>query len=176
MKPRNKRCHYCKEVVNKPPSHTNKKHIFCNKSCYLTAIRNNRELTSNYRKVNMNFNCENCERPFTRRPHGKNIPKYCSINCAAKHRGKDQSGANHWNWKGGDTRYLRKVFERPRPEICDICGQKGKKRNGIVLDHDHKTNRIRGWLCSNCNTIIGLAHEDTKVLGSIIDYINENSL
>lgn len=33
---------------------------------------------------------------------------------------------------------------------CGICGQKpnGKK---LAVDHDHKTNEIRGLLCQHCN-------------------------
>jgi hypothetical protein len=86
-------------------------------------------------------------------------------------------GENHHNWKGRmDTRYLRKIAPRPKPEFCEICGQRGKKRNGITLDHDHKTGKFRGWLCSNCNTALGLVQENKETLQALIKYIeiNEN--
>lgn len=30
--------------------------------------------------------------------------------------------------------------------LCAICEQPG-----YVVDHDHKTNKVRGWLCAKCN-------------------------
>ncbi len=35
---------------------------------------------------------------------------------------------------------------------CVICGESGP----LVVDHDHKTNKIRGMLCTSCN--LGLGH------------------
>lgn len=35
--------------------------------------------------------------------------------------------------------------------MCAIC----KTRPPIVVDHNHKTNMIRGLLCNRCNTVLG---------------------
>lgn len=32
---------------------------------------------------------------------------------------------------------------------CQICGNVPKR--GLDQDHDHKTDRTRGWLCHRCN-------------------------
>ncbi|MFI2736620.1 endonuclease domain-containing protein [Streptomyces sp. NPDC018711] len=37
---------------------------------------------------------------------------------------------------------------------CAVCGQNGRR---LVLDHDHETGLVRGWLCSSCNTREGAA-------------------
>ena len=42
------------------------------------------------------------------------------------------------------------------------------------IDHDHTTLRVRGLLCSNCNTGIGLLQEDISILNKSIDYINKH--
>lgn len=34
---------------------------------------------------------------------------------------------------------------------CGICGATGE----LVLDHDHRTNYVRGWLCRSCNAWLG---------------------
>jgi hypothetical protein len=54
--------------------------------------------------------------------------------------------------------------------VCAIC----KKSMKLVVDHCHISGRIRGLLCSNCNTGIGLLREDTDILKSAIDYLNDD--
>ena len=41
----------------------------------------------------------------------------------------------------------------PIPEICPICAQPIGLRP--VLDHCHKTGKIRGWVCHPCNIGMG---------------------
>lgn len=121
------------------------------------------------------MNCINCLIEFV--PYSGKT-RYCSVKCAAIDRGMTIRGSSHWNWKGGrDARWLKKTVG-PRPGICDICKEPGKKRNGITLDHSHKTGKFRGWLCSNCNTTIGLVHEKIERLEAIKQYLinNENLL
>lgn len=44
---------------------------------------------------------------------------------------------------------------------CAICGVVPEKR--LVIDHDHKTGKVRGLICSRCN--IGLGHLGDDVAG-----------
>lgn len=41
------------------------------------------------------------------------------------------------------------------------------------IDHNHDTLVIRGLLCSNCNTGIGLLKEDEGIINSALKYINK---
>ena len=53
---------------------------------------------------------------------------------------------------------------------CAVCGEHfGDK---LVLDHDHKTGEWRGLLCNNCNTAIGLLHENPHKMMKAINYLN----
>lgn len=52
----------------------------------------------------------------------------------------------------------------PEGTKCELCGTTEK----IVFDHDHETEKFRGWLCDPCNRSIGLL--ETR-LGS--DYIEK---
>lgn len=57
--------------------------------------------------------------------------------------------------------------------VCAICGtSESDARKGVLdVDHDHQTGRIRGLLCSACNTAIGLLRDDPVLLASAIRYL-----
>ena len=53
---------------------------------------------------------------------------------------------------------------------CYICGKKPTKR-ALDIDHDHKTGKVRGLLCSNHNRGIGLLDDDISLLARAIQYL-----
>lgn len=57
---------------------------------------------------------------------------------------------------------------------CSCCGATSQERR-LCLDHCHATGKIRGVLCNNCNTALGLVHESTDVLYNLIKYIGDTS-
>jgi hypothetical protein len=61
--------------------------------------------------------------------------------------------------------------------LCAICSkpEPQKRRRGVLsLDHCHKTGKIREALCSRCNTMLGYANDDTKLLRSAIKYLSKH--
>ena len=50
---------------------------------------------------------------------------------------------------------------------CVICGNNEK----LVVDHDHKTGKVRGILCNNCNTGLGMLQDNPKLLLRAISYL-----
>lgn len=60
--------------------------------------------------------------------------------------------------------------------VCDICkiASPGKTRASFSIDHDHKTGKIRGLLCSGCNTAIGLMYESKETLANAIKYLEKH--
>lgn len=55
---------------------------------------------------------------------------------------------------------------------CLICGiHKDNTGRRLYVDHCHETKKIRGLLCSNCNTILGMSKDNIKVLKSAITYL-----
>ena len=55
-----------------------------------------------------------------------------------------------------------------RCAICHIASTEFKK--GLHVDHNHKTGKIRGLLCTNCNTRLVAALED-PLLDKAMAYI-----
>lgn len=62
--------------------------------------------------------------------------------------------------------------------LCAICrhhGRTGSKTERLDVDHDHKTGKIRGWLCNKCNRAIGFLLEDAAYLRRAIVYIEQHN-
>jgi len=54
---------------------------------------------------------------------------------------------------------------------CAICLTDDPKTKGWCIDHCHTTKIVRGILCSNCNSAIGLMKENTFALRAAIEYL-----
>jgi hypothetical protein len=56
-----------------------------------------------------------------------------------------------------------------KPDKCDVCGNATTK---ICLDHCHASNTFRGWICTNCNFILGHAHDQEDLLIKLATYLS----
>lgn len=58
---------------------------------------------------------------------------------------------------------------------CAICGiDRNNYKREFSIDHCHNTGKIRGLLCTNCNTGIGMFKDNITTLHSAIKYLNIN--
>ncbi len=62
--------------------------------------------------------------------------------------------------------------------VCMTCGKPETTKNQwgirrLSVDHDHKTGKVRGLLCTCCNRLIGLARDDVSTLKRIIEYLGD---
>lgn len=63
---------------------------------------------------------------------------------------------------------------------CAICGESEnlKTHKGLhyqlVVDHNHKTRKIRGLLCSACNRALGLLKDNVEVLQNACEYLKKH--
>jgi len=63
-----------------------------------------------------------------------------------------------------------------RDAVCEICGATesmvvGNISARLVIDHDHKTGRIRGILCHSCNLMIGWGDDNPALLREGANYL-----
>ncbi len=76
-----------------------------------------------------------------------------------------------------------KKFAPPiqKNHVCPICNRnegdirkKSPNKKGIwCADHDHQTNKFRGWLCHKCNLGLGNLNDDVLRLQRAINYLNK---
>jgi hypothetical protein len=53
--------------------------------------------------------------------------------------------------------------------LCLICEESKK----LFVDHCHREGRVRGLLCGQCNTAIGMLGEDLRRIRRALQYVEE---
>ena len=85
--------------------------------------------------------------------------------------GKDRIYDRHARKTYGITIEDYRALELAQNGRCAICGGPPTGRGRLHLDHDHVTGRVRGLLCSACNTGLGGLKDDPSLLHAAIDYL-----
>jgi len=166
-------------------------HIFCSKKCCKKAFNK-----AHLKPLTKLLICPVCKNEFVmHKAQFNNSQKYCSSKCRDKRRNKnkinqtkDERDAYRKDW------HLRKHYSITLKEFeerwkkcgqkCSICDReltlpiksKGQKSSCVVIDHNHKTNKMRGLLCSKCNKGLGLFNDDYNLLQKALEYIKEDSI
>lgn len=60
--------------------------------------------------------------------------------------------------------------------VCAICGEHRtlKRQNRLHVDHDHVTRRVRGLLCSRCNSAVGMLADNPDRARCLAVYLESN--
>ena len=53
---------------------------------------------------------------------------------------------------------------------CEVCADVGV----LCWDHDHATGQFRGWLCRQCNSVLGFVEDSTERLAKLILYLQRD--
>ena len=75
--------------------------------------------------------------------------------------------------------YMRRKFKLSEVEYnelmkhnnCQVCGR--DISNKKCIDHCHSKEKIRGVLCNNCNTALGLVGDNVQILSKLIQYLEQ---
>lgn len=153
-----RKCKYCDKPAAKniQPSGRNKGYYRtcgggeCLKKQYLDKSVNDRK------RFNGEAVCLHCKEHYIAESARQ---KWCK-NCAP-----DKSARRILQRYGISYReYIKYLQEQP---ICPLC----KKRKAEVVDHCHKTGKVRGIICNYCNVALHLI-EDKPSLYRAIKYLN----
>lgn len=113
-----------------------------------------------------------------RQLYQKNIKRHRELDRAHYHRTKDRHSELRISRRFGISVEEYRSLCLLQRNLCAICGKPERaihKRYGtpkvLAVDHSHKTGKIRGLLCQNCNNAIGHIHEDISLLEKIRIYL-----
>ena len=131
--------------------------------------------------------CKCCERAYQREIYANNPEKARerSANWRKKYAKKyaDERKRNRGKYYAAEISKKYSIAKHEAERMiredglkCKACAvefdpQKPLQRRN--LDHCHKSGKVRGFLCSRCNTVAGLVNDDTKILKSISLYLEK---
>lgn len=80
--------------------------------------------------------------------------------------------ANRFFKKFGITQEDAKTLLDSQGGVCAICHTDTPTEKGWCVDHCHTTGKIRGILCSKCNSGIGFLNDDPELCKRAIAYLS----
>ena len=137
--------------------------------------------------------CKSCSREKNRRNYWKNRDaiiervrqwrienpeKYAALQRRTKERNPDRVRASnrrgHLERKYGLSLEDFDFLVIAQNNLCALCGRPDEQ--GLHVDHDHITGRVRGLLCGKCNKAIGLLDEDPALFAAAVLYLERRQL
>jgi hypothetical protein len=125
--------------------------------------------------------CKSCKRGTSRKPSESclsqehkgyyEMVKRGSQNYRNAHIEAARLDSRRWHFK---TKYgltiedVTKMIQNQHNK-CKICGEDFVGKKEPCVDHDHKTNKVRGIICNRCNVLVGLV--ESGLLPKVIDYL-----
>lgn len=115
--------------------------------------------------------CAECRREKDRRCRAANLDAYRERDRlrAPARRVPSRLYRNVWRYGLPPERFFALILDQQ--SACAICGADFTALGGIRVDHDHATGRVRGLLCSPCNTGLGQFHDDPGTLRTAAEYL-----
>ena len=110
----------------------------------------------------------------------ENVEKQRKASREHYHRNFDRLTSERMEKRYGITKEQYDILRAKQNYCCSICLKNEKDvpkgfakthETALHVDHDHDTGKIRGLLCTSCNTMLGQAHDDCEVLKRAIDYL-----
>jgi len=177
-------CAYCEKEFE--PSKDDARIIFCSEKCRTDSRRVN-----GYMKKYYNGNPEKwSERQQSEKyKEAKNLARRTKYANDEKYRDKHKSNVKQYQESNPEIRFAQRLRRyginpieyrqmlKKQDGKCAICGRPDSgdnQANRFYVDHDHKTGKVRGLLCSQCNMGLGKFFDNTEYLKNAITYLEEN--
>jgi len=103
--------------------------------------------------------------------------KECTVERVKKNHDPSRARQLHLKRKYGLTFAEFDKMLTEQNNSCAICSTPvaGGKSNRFMVDHDHKTGRVRGLLCKSCNIALGEVKDDLTTLKNMINYLSKHT-
>lgn len=116
-------------------------------------------------KDNLSYRCKECANRHGRAQHARRMKE------DPTYRDMKRNSYIKEAWGITAIEYEAKLAQQDhKSAICEVeLLQRGHLTH---LDHDHKTGRLRAFLCTNCNRGLGYFKDSASLLGKAAEYLN----
>lgn len=115
-----------------------------------------------YLNLEIKINCKFCKKEFIK---NSTTQLYCKT-CAPTN--KFTGFIRKYNMS--HPQYLKMIEDCSG--LCEIC----LKEKATDIDHDHKTGKVRGMLCGDCNKGLGFMKDNINILNGSVEYLERSTL
>lgn len=148
-------CEHCSASLEEKRPHAR----FCSTQCGQEWRNKRTAEAARVRKLANQPTCRGCGDPIPSERRGNAI--YCSEDCKQRSRRHEAYGLT--------KQQLRLLLAQH--ELCAVCGTDEWGKKGPQVDHCHTTGRVRGVLCTTCNTGLGHFRDRIDLLEAAIVYL-----
>ncbi len=107
--------------------------------------------------------CKDCKNSAARKRWAENIEASTRYKKRARERAKER--------RYGITQEQFDQMLIDQDNKCGVCNIEFKNTKSTHIDHCHKTNKVRGLLCSDCNMALGQFYDNVELMNNAINYL-----
>ncbi len=148
----------------------------CNINKEDIAFSKGRMVCKDCRRLYMKSNYDNNKEYFKNKASewiANNPEKYKQYAKTSKINNKSSNRNKYLQKRFGITLEEFDCLSIAQNHVCKICNEPEKVNKNLNVDHCHKTGKIRGLLCTSCNTALGLFKDLKSNLEKAIGYLDE---
>lgn len=120
-------------------------------------------------KDGLSWICKDCNKEHTKKWASENQDKVKAYRKQYRPKAVEQ---RRWSLRLSEYGVTKEMFYEmleSQNNLCKICSDKFTKEPHV--DHCHTAGKVRGLLCSKCNTALGLARDSEEILMKMIEYL-----
>lgn len=107
--------------------------------------------------------CKDCKNAYSRNYNNVNKDALKNLHKEWRDKSKIRLSQIKYNYNLTEEEY------EALPKACEVCGN----TENLCIDHDHITGKVRGVLCSRCNSALGLLGDSKEVILKLASYIEK---
>jgi|ERR1035437_2512659 hypothetical protein len=125
--------------------------------------------TNNKAKDKLTYRCKGCKSIYNK----TFLKKYLSN---PKTKTLYKKLKRNWELKSlyGITLKDYNILLKKQNNKCAICPTKYTKNKILCVDHNHKTGKVRGLLCHDCNKGLGLFKDRLQITRKVVLYLEKH--
>lgn len=102
--------------------------------------------------------------------------KTCTRKATKRYMDEDLKRKRNRNWKDRGVNCTVTIYDEKFADQqgrCGICGRhQSEFEKALSIDHNHKTGKIRGLLCSQCNLALGYIESQVNFSSGVEKYLD----